>query len=251
MFRSTVHPHAASRFVRLDVVAIDLRQLDLHWVVGSKDDEKGKLRSVMAAGLVPEPLQAATVLVFNGGFQPRHGRYGIVSGGVTLQPPKPDGCVVGIFRSDQGTSVWLGPWSRHPDRVFDVVRQTPPCLVADGQVHPALLAGNARRWAGQDPTRRTRRRSAVGIDASGQVLYYALGTEAEPVDLARGLVAVGAGVALELDINWNWTRCLLPGPDDEGAIRVRDVLVPGMPFGKNEYFARPSERDFFFVTRRP
>jgi hypothetical protein len=169
---------------------------------------------------------------------------------VTLQPPKTDGCVVAISRSASGSDVWLGPWSQREKETFDLVRQTPACLVIDGELHPDLL-GNARRWGGQDSTRRTRRRSALGIDATGRVLYYALGTETEPVDLARGLLAVGAQVALQLDINWNWTRCLVPRRDEDGAIRVHEALVEGMPFGKNEYFARPSERDFFFVARRP
>jgi hypothetical protein len=43
---------------------------------------------------------------------------------------------------------------------------------------------------------------------------------------------------------------LVPQRDADGATRVHDTLVDGMPFGKNEYFSRPSERDFFFVVRR-
>lgn len=246
MFRSSLHPHPVSRFVRLDVVAFDLARLELHWVVGSKDDPDGKLASEMVAGLVPVALHEDTQFVFNGGFQPRHGRWGIVVGGSTLQPLKPEGCVVGITES----GVWLGPWSRQPEQQFEIVRQTPPCLVLDGELHPDLQRGQDRRWGGHDPTRRTRRRSALGIDAERRVLYYALGTEAEPLDLARGLRAVGADAALQLDINWNWTRALVPGRNEDGKVRVRETLVEGMPFGKNEYFSRPSERDFFFVTTR-
>lgn len=236
--------------MKIDVVAIDLAQADLHWVVGSKDDEAGKFSGVMAAGVVPEAEWDDTVLVFNGGFQPRHGRWGIVAHGVTLQPPKDEGCVVAIERTDSSSSVWLGPWADRPGTTFDVVRQTPPCLFVEGELHPALLQGNDRLWGGQDPTRRTRRRSALGLDATGKILYYALGVETEPIDLARGLLAAGARSALQLDINWNWTRCLAPARDEDGRVRVREALVEGMPFGKNEYFGRPSERDFFFVTRR-
>jgi hypothetical protein len=61
---------------------------------------------------------------------------------------------------------------------------------------------------------------------------------------------VGASTALQLDINWNWTRCLAPRLDDDGSYRVGKPLLDGMAYGKNEYFSRASDRDFFFVTRR-
>jgi hypothetical protein len=237
--------------VRLDVVAIDLASVALHWVQGTLDDERGRLAPVNAPGLVPEGLQSATLLLFNGGFQPRHGRWGIAAGGVVLQEPKPEGCAIAAGNGAARNEVWMGPWSESSKLPsdFEFVRQTPPCLVRDRELHPDLAKGRGRRWGGHDPTRKTRRRSALGLDEQRKILYYAVGTEAEPIDLARGMLAVGSRTALQLDINWNWTRCLLPGPDEDGRIRVQEPLLEGMAYGKREYFARPSERDFFFVTR--
>lgn len=252
LYRTTVHPHHTSKFVRLDVVAIDLRSVELHWVPGTLDDEKGVLTERERLGLIPAEHHEATRLVFNGGFQPRHGRWGLVQGDRVLQPPKPEGCVVVSPRSDSEGTVAIGPWvniSRQGDP-FAFVRQTPPCLLQAGDVSAELLAGRDKAYAGNDPNLRTRRRSALGLDASRRVLFYALGTETEPVDLARGLAAVSASEALQLDINWNWTRCLLPGRDEQGRVRAREALVEGMPYGKNEYFSRPSERDFFYLTAR-
>ena len=61
--------------------------------------------------------------------------------------------------------------------------------------------------------------------------------------------AVGARSALQLDINWNWTRFLLVGLRD-GQPRVTSALIDDMAHGKNEYFSWPSNRDFFYLVAR-
>ena len=48
-------------------------------------------------------------------------------------------------------------------------------------------------------------RSAVGIDARGNLLY-AGSMSALPSDLARALVSAGAVTAMELDINPEWVQ---------------------------------------------
>jgi hypothetical protein len=116
-------------------------------------------------------------------------------------------------------------------------------------VHPELIAGRDQIWAGKTPGLVTRRRSAIGIDASGRVLFYAIGVEATPRLLAEGLKAAGAQDGAELDINWNWTRFLLFGKDADGALKVSTSLVEG-EYAKSGYVTRPSERDFFYLVRR-
>lgn len=229
---------------------MDLRRVRLHWTLGARDDERGLLADE-PLGLIPTDQQEDTLVIFNGGFQLRHGRWGIQARGIAVQALKDEGCVVGIAKS--GERVELGSWSRFSQRKdgFDVVRQTPPCLLENGAIHPDLEQGKTRPWAGQATDRRTRRRSALGIDEAGTTLYYAVGTETEPIDLARGLKAVGAVYALQLDINWNWTRFLVPGRAEDGVLRVASSLIDGMAWDKNEYFSRPSARDFFYVTRSP
>jgi hypothetical protein len=247
--------------VRMDVVAIDLQRLTLHWVIGTKDEGAPRLSGSLSPGLIPAEFHERTVAVFNGGFQFRHGRWGVVAHGVELQALKPDGCVVvlGNRASDASGSeadrptlaVALGPGSKWIGREaeFQALRQTPPCLLEDGEVHPWLLAGRTRPWAGQNADLKTRRRSALGIDKEGRTLFYAVGVETEAIDLARGMKAAGAVSALELDINWYWTRFLLPALDTDARYRVTQTLIEGMEFGKNEYFTQPSERDFFYLLR--
>jgi hypothetical protein len=248
LFRTTLHPHKTSRFIKLDVVAIDSNQLSLHWVIGTKDHLANKLVPHHTPGLIPQDAQERALAIFNGGFQARHGWWGQMSHGITLLEPKDAGCTVAIFEDG---SVRLGPWnelSAVKDRML-AFRQAPPCLVHDGAIHPRLESGNTKVWAGRNPDRKTRRRSALGIDTSGRVLYFAIGTETDPLALARGMKAVGATTALQLDINWAWTRFLLVGRRD-GQPRVTTSLVDGSLHGKNEYFSYASHRDFFYLTRK-
>lgn len=247
VFRSTVHPHEKNRFVSLDVVAIDLRRVDVHWIIGKKDEGAARLQPFMTPGLIPDAHQTDVLAVFNGGFQARHGWWGMMSDGVTLLAAKDSGCTVAL--TTQG--VHIAPWTElgiPPDQLL-AFRQTPPCLARDGKLHERLTSGSTRIWAGQNPERKTRRRSAMGIDAERRILYFAIGTEAGPLDLARGMVAAGAADAAQLDINWAWTRFLLAGRRD-GQPRITSSLVADPLHGKNEYFSRPSDRDFFYLKRR-
>jgi hypothetical protein len=244
--RTVIHPHEASRFITVTIVAIDLQEVTLNFMPGSED--LGGQKVPFAAGLVPSPERERLLAVYNGGFQPRHGHWGMKLGDTTVVPPRDDGCTLALYADG---SVRLRSWpvlagSAASMRAF---RQTPPCLVEEGAVHPELLAGRDKAWAGQAKDLVTRRRSAVGLDASGTVLFYAIGVEATPRLLGEALRTAGAANAAELDINWNWTRFLLYELDGHGKPRVADALVPG-EFSKSGYVDRPSERDFFYVLRR-
>lgn len=247
VFRSTVHPHDKNRFIALDVVAIDLRQVEVHWIIGKKDDGATRLQSSMTPGLIPDAHQPEVLAVFNGGFQARHGWWGMMSNGVTVLAAKEHGCTVALTPD----GVRIAPWSELgvPNEQLLAFRQTPPCLVHEGQIHEQLVNGSTRVWAGHNPDRKTRRRSAIGIDAERRVLYFAIGTETGPLDLARGMRAVGAHNTAQLDINWAWTRFLLAGRRD-GKPRITSSLVADPLHGKNEYFSRASDRDFFYIKRR-
>jgi hypothetical protein len=244
LFRTTVHPHRSSRFISTEIVAIDLRTVKLHWVLGKKDRGAADYAKVHALGLVAKDQRETTLAVFNGGFLAQHGRWGMMSHGITMVPPREIGCTLGTFKDG---SVRIAPWTELPNVGLVSYRQAAPCLVQGNTLHGDLLNGNSRVWAGQNAALKTRRRSAVGIDATGEVLFYAVGTETEAIDLARGILAAGASHAMQLDINWNWTRFLTAGRKNEQP-RITSTLIEDMAYGKNEYFSTSSDRDFFYLT---
>ncbi len=247
-WRTTLHPHPINHHVSVQVVAMDLRQLRVGWVVGAGDTGHERLKPFMTAGLVPVEDREKALAVFNGGFLARHGWWGQQSHGQVLVPPKAEGCGVALFTDGR---IQLGLFSEfEADAALETYRQTPPCLVHEGEVNPSLSAGRDRIWAGKNQERKTRRRSALGVTSTNQMLFYLLGTEAEPLDLARALIALGAEAGLQLDINWNWTRFFLVAANEQGQPAVAEPLAQGMAHDRGEYFSRPSQRDFFFVVRR-
>lgn len=246
LYKTVLHPHPSSRFISLTVVAIDLEATRVHFMPGA--DDVGTKKLPFTPGLVPAERQDALLAVFNGGFMPRHGRWGMQLGDVNVVPPRDIGCTIVIMPDG---AVSIRSFSAVADRVAkaEAFRQTPPCLVEQGAIHPDLLAGRDKIWAGQNPNLVTRRRSAIGIDATGRVLLYGIGVETSARVLAEGMRFAGARDAAELDINWNWTRFLLYGKNDAGQLRVTSTLVEG-EYAKSGYVARPSQRDFFYVVRR-
>jgi Phosphodiester glycosidase len=247
LWHTVLHPNERSRFVSVDVVSVDLRHFRLAWVVGSGDVGASLLVGKQIVGVLDPSWAGDVVAVFNGGFQARHGYWGQFSHGVTLVRPKPDGCGLALYDDD---SVALGSYDKCNRRGLVSYRQTPPCLVANGELDPRLLSGKDGIWAGKSSAEKTRRRSAAGLTANGETLYYVVGVETAAIDLARALKALGAEHGLQLDINWNWTR-FFPIERVPGEVPSLGVgLIEGMVADKGEYVTRPSKRDFFAIVRR-
>jgi len=245
-WRTRLHPHPKTAYIVADVVAIDLKRVKLEWVIGTGDTGNERLMPFMSPGLTADA--GSVVAVFNGGFMARHGWWGQQSHGQVLVPPKAHGCGVALFNDDR---VQLGHYAPvAADAQLVSYRQTPPCLVDAGKLHSNLERGEDRAWAGKNDALATRRRSALGISADGQTLYYLLGTETGALDLARALITLGVSTGLQLDINWNWTRFFLVGPDAKGRPSAQQPLLDSMVRDHGEYFTRPSQRDFFVVRLR-
>ena len=79
----------------------------------------------------------------------------------------------------------------------------PAPLVSGGRASPN--AGDVSAWGATLGGGGLTARSAVGIDARGNLLY-AGSMSALPSDLARALVWAGAVTAMELDINPEWVQ---------------------------------------------
>jgi hypothetical protein len=177
---------------------------------------------------------------------PRHGRWGMRVAETTLLPPRDLGCTVAVLTSG---AVRIRTWPALASAELSFLRQTPPCLLEQGNVHADLLAGRDKAWAGQTPGLITRRRSALGLSADASRLFYAIGVETSPKHLATGLLAAGAHDAAQLDINWNWTRFLLYERTETGSPAVTATLAQ-VEHTKRDYVAAPSKRDFFYLLRR-
>ena len=250
ILESTVHPHSFKKFVFVTIAAMDLAQVDVHLVAGTHEPTSKKVPREQRPGLVsPEHLDDLLV-VFNGGFQAQHGRYGMRVGDLTFIAPRPENCTVALRRDG---SLVIDLWSRleAQDGELAAYRQTPPCLLEQGKPHPELRTiQSSRRWGRSVKGEAEVRRSAIGLDESGRVVFFGIGEWVTAKDLAVAMKAAGAVSAAQLDINWSYTRFLMfDAVGDDGQLEVVDTLIPELKHSKTGYVARPSYRDFFYVTR--
>lgn len=250
--RTTVHTDAIKGHVYAAIVAVDLRRASLHLVAGTLEPKSTAVPAEHRPGLIPAEDQADLIAVINGGFMSKHGGYGMRIGEDTFLPPRDDACTIAILSDG---SLRIGTWSalKAAEKSMAAYRQTPPCLVEKGVVHPTLIADpTTHRWGTSETGEIEVRRSALGLDDGGRTLFYGVGEWITPRALAEAMRAAGAVDVAEADINWSYTRFLFFGkPDPSAPLQVVSTLIPKMKYAPTGYVAKPSERDFFYLKRRP
>lgn len=244
-----VHPHRIKPFVVVEIVAIDPSRLELELVSGTEEPEALHVPPERKTGLVPQAQLDALVAAFNGGFKRRHGQNGMRVGADVFVPFLAEGCVVA--KTEQGYE--LGPWRELEPKAssFLWARQTPPCLVHEGKRHPDVAGEyGQKKWGAAEDGNKEIRRSALGISPDGETLYFAIGDWVNAEALADAMLAAGVRTALELDINYSYTRFVLY----EGEVGREPVasspLLKELKFGRTEYWKTPAARDFFYLAWR-
>jgi hypothetical protein len=251
MVKAIVHPDGKRNFAAIAVVAVDLARVDLHVVAGTQEPTSDKVPADHRPGIVPKEAFVDLLAAFNGGFKATHGHYGMMVDGETFVPPREIGCTVALFKDG---SLKIRTWSAVKDTepTMRAYRQTPPCLVQGGKLNNALEGGEYNRnWGSTVSGETVIRRSAIGLDKMGHVLFYGLGEAVTAESLARGMRAAGVDDAAQLDVNYSYPRFLF-FEKAEGTTppHVTSALIPGIKYQKAEYTAGPELRDFFYLTRR-
>ena len=250
MYKSMVHPDERRSFAALAVVAIDVSAFELHLVAGTTEPFSMRVRREDRPGKIPAEHLDLVPAAFNGGFKATHGHYGMLLDGIEYLPPRGIACT--FVRYDDG-HFRIGTYSTLESEKdqFLFYRQTPPCLVEDGKVHEKLVYNEYAKGGGATVSGETIiRRSAIGISADGKTLFYGLGEAMTAQSLARGMHAAGAHAAAELDVNHSYPRFLFyerKVPDEPPV--ATHAIIPGIKYPKDQYVTRPSNRDFFYLTR--
>jgi hypothetical protein len=251
MYKGLVHPDPKRNFAAVAVIALDLKRLDLRLVAGTQEPASDKIPSEKRPGIVPKEAHGDLIAAFNGGFKAIHGHYGMMLDGTTYVPPRDIGCTVAMYK--EGT-LRIRTWPKVKDDEAQMAyyRQTPPCLVEEGKVNNVLDATEySKNWGATVSGETVIRRSAIGVDKSGRVLFYALGEAVTAQSLARAMRAVGAENAAQLDVNYSYPRFLFfQHPAGQDLPQVESSIIPGIKYQKTEYVGGPEIRDFFYVARR-
>lgn len=250
MYKTMVHPDPKRGFAVLAVVAVDTRALELVLQAGTAEPSSNVVQRAERTGLIPAAELPRLVAAFNGGFRTIHGQYGMMLGGKEYLPPRDIACTLARYRDG---SLRIGTWSALKSELGSMTfyRQTPPCLVEEGDPHKALQwQEHAKGWGATVGGDTVIRRSAVGLNVDRKVLFYGVGDALTAQAIARGMKAVGAHMAAELDVNYSYPRFLLyeqPSPSEPP--KATSALIPSIEFNADEYVTRPCERDFFYLLR--
>ncbi len=249
LFRSEVHPHPYKRYVFTIAIAADLSRLELHLVAGTDEPKSDALSKEARPGLIPERDHAALVAVFNGGFMERHGGHGMMLDGVELVPPRAERCTVALYRDGR---VRVRSWEALSAELgaMHSYRQSSPCLIEQGELHPELPREHInRKWGGAEDGNREVRRSAVCLDKTGQTLIYGYGDYILAAELAAALQRAGAWDCAQMDINWSYTRFF---PIDHSTVppTLGPTFVEKLEYNKASYITKPNWKDFFYLRRR-
>jgi len=201
---------------------------DLH--VGTEDPPVG-------SAVLPADAQAAVggteapslLAAFNGGFKVTAGAGGVEVGGQVLTALQPGLASFVIDAAGHGSiGVWGQPGFRSPGTQVASVRQNLAPLVSGGA--PVPQASDWTAWGATLGGGANVARSALGEDAAGDLLYAA-SMSTVPIDLADALVASGAVVAMQLDINPEWVQADV-APTPGGPLSAE---VPGQNRPADQY----------------
>ncbi|MEI8126999.1 MAG: hypothetical protein WCG86_04175 [Actinomycetota bacterium] len=178
----------------------------LHWHTGSTDPRGAAARLAADSGPRIDWSHEGAVGVigaFNGGFKQSDLQGGTKADGILLQGLVVGDATIGINTQGQ---VGIGVWGRDfPSASFSAIsyRQNLTLLVDHGAI-PVRVSQSPSLWGKVITNYFATPRSALGVDALGNVVYLASMNGVLPLTVARALVAVGVVSGLQLDINPYW-----------------------------------------------
>lgn len=251
MRKTLIHPDKNRGWSAVSVVAVDLAQVELHLVAGRHEPESADRAAAQypRSAVVPTEHHPRLLAVFNGGYKGTHGHYGMKVDGVTLLPPRGFACAVA--RYDDGRIV-VRPWEEiaPTEPRMRWWRQTPKCMYDAGKPHVALDAPNDS-WGSTVASGTVIRRSAIGLDRDGRVLYVGIADWVTAAALAHAMKHAGAHDVAQLDVNFSYPKLLLFEPRAPGSPDlVARPLTKHFEFGEDDYVRVPHSRDFFYLTRK-
>ena len=252
MFKTLLHPDKNRSWAELFVVAVDLRRAEVIPVAGyhePKSFEKEGMKYKRPA-VIPAAHHDELLAAFNGGFMTEHGYYGMKVDGVTLVKPRETACT--IARYEDG-SVEIATWKAISDKEPQLkwYRQAPGCMYEDGEIHIGLKAPDSRAWGATLDGETVIRRSAVGLNEKGDILYVGISNHTTAGAIARGMHHAGAVDVAQLDVNWSYPKFVLFEPGEAGPDRKAVPLAEGFEFSEDEYIRKRAIRDFFYLLRKP
>ncbi len=191
---------------------------------------------------VPLRMRSRLVATFNSGFKLADSGGGFAVGGHAYAPLKQGLATIVRYRDGHLDVI---AWNGGPSVPANIIyaRQNLPLIVNNGRPNPNLSDGP--EWGATLGNAIRVWRSAVGVDARGNLIYAAANDQTVG-SLAAIMIRAGAVRAMELDINAYWTSFIsyrYPGARDHANL-LADMNRP------SDRYLSTEDRDFFAVYTR-
>jgi len=186
------------------------------------------------------------VATFNSGWKINGARGGFYLAGRTARPLRAGQA---SFVIDSSGVAQVGVWGRDVTMSPHVVavRQNLALIVDNGRAASGLMANQGQRWGNTRNQYQYTWRSAVGVDARGDLIYVG-GVNLTLKALTTALTDAGVVRGMELDIHSAMVSFSSWAPSAPGHV-VPAKLLPNMSRPADRYLA-PDQRDFFYLTLR-
>jgi hypothetical protein len=244
-YKTFVQPDPSRPYTLVTIVAIDLGNTRLHYVLGAIDPTQPS--EPPHSGKMNLADRAANILLaeFNGGFQARHGQFGAMSDGIQALPPRDGLGTVAIY---QNGDVRLGEWGTNLVLSTDMVsyRQNGPLVIQEGQINPQIYNNSPLDWGYTVIDVSPTVRSGIGLSQDNLTLYYFCGPSLTMEALAKSMKDAGAYNAIQLDINNYWV--LFVKITSSASKLAAEPLLPRLMVDNVGRYLTQSPRDFFYVT---
>ncbi|HLY27336.1 MAG TPA: phosphodiester glycosidase family protein [Aggregatilineales bacterium] len=243
-YRTFLEPDPKRPYSIAAVVAFDLQETRLHFVLGTVEPIPLTPQPTRTGMIPSTDMQPGILLAtFNGGFKSRHGHYGAMADGVVALPPIKGLATVGMYSDGH---LQMGEWGTEVVDSPDLVawRQNGKLLVHKAQITVDTLLMN-ELWGSSISGDSITWRSAIGLSADGRTFFYAAGEQIDVGTLAKAMQRAGAAEALELDVNNYWV--FFAAIHTQGTNLVAAPLLNEMDQQADRYL-KSCNRDFFYIT---
>ncbi len=260
-YQSWLRPDRERPFSRVSVTAWDPSRLALGVVAGTR--EPISTTGLKGTGRIPRraDLMPRVVAAFNGGFQTKHGAYGMVEERAVLVPPAGEAATITTnAHGDVLLGTWPGskprpnPWTLAPGVPLPPwvmsMRQNLDPLVDKGQVNPA----KRRKWgstAGQHVDKTHTIRTGMCLLEGGALAYF-FGTSVSAQTLGKAMLAYHCDYGIHLDMNAGHSGFEFYNiKDAQGEDFKAERMIKKMWHMNFPRYIKRDARDFMYLHLRP
>ena len=249
-YRAFLQPDPERPYSVVAVIAIDLTQVQLHYVLGSIEPKfTDETVPAKRSGRIPDEDRAPGHLLaaFNGGFQAQHGNFGAMSDGVVAIPLQTG---LGMVAIRENGEIVIGEWGAEitDADTFIAWRQNGPLVVQAGELTEHVFSFSPKDWGYTINDVSPTWRSGLALDPSRQILFYIAGPSLTVEALGKSMLAAGAAYGMQLDINPYWVH-FTPFLVEDG-ILVPDPLFPDSMNENIDRYLNAYSHDYFYITTR-